>query len=193
MWSFSRYGRRACPQDDASGDDGADMPGTSAPRPYSPSMRFLCDEMVFRLARLLRAAGYDTYLASDGQPDDELLEIARTEARVLVTRDRRLAARAHPAAVLIEGRGVAEEARSLRRAVPVDWRLAPFTRCVVDNAPLRTARPAEVARMPPEAQATAGPLRACPACGRLYWPGSHVERIDARLQALNAAANSPQA
>ena len=69
-------------------------------------MRFLCDEMLLRLARLLRAAGYDTYLAHGGQRDAELLEIARTQNRVLVTRDKRLAAQAHPRAVLVDGRGV---------------------------------------------------------------------------------------
>ena len=33
-------------------------------------MRFLCDEMLVRLARLLRAAGYDTYLASNAEPTE---------------------------------------------------------------------------------------------------------------------------
>ena len=55
-------------------------------------MRFLCDEMLVRLARLLRAAGYDTYLASGGEPDANLLRIAREEGRMLLTRDKRLAA-----------------------------------------------------------------------------------------------------
>jgi uncharacterized protein with PIN domain len=40
-------------------------------------MRFLCDEMLVRLARLLRAGGYDTYLASDGESDAGLLKLAR--------------------------------------------------------------------------------------------------------------------
>jgi uncharacterized protein with PIN domain len=147
-------------------------------------MRFLCDEMLARLARLLRAAGYDTYLASGGTPDDALLEIARAEDRILLTRDRRLAERAAPASAVISGRGVAEEARNLSRAFQVDWTLAPFTRCVMDNAPLREATAEEVARMPAQSQGLPGPFRTCPACGRLYWPGSHVKRMTARLEGL---------
>lgn len=27
----------------------------------------------------------------------------------------------------------------------------------------------------------AGPVTACPDCGRIYWPGSHVRRMRARL------------
>jgi uncharacterized protein with PIN domain len=147
-------------------------------------MRFLCDEMLFRLARLLRAAGYDTYLAAGGQSDEALLEIARTQRRILLTRDKQLAQRAAPDAVLIGGRTPAQEAESLAAARPIDWDLAPFTRCVVDNAPLRPATAQEIARMPPRSRDLPGPFRACPACGRLYWPGSHVRRIGARLADL---------
>jgi uncharacterized protein with PIN domain len=147
-------------------------------------MRFLCDEMLLRLARLLRAAGYDTYLAHDGQPDAELLRIAREENRVLVTRDKRLAAAAHPRAVLAQGRGALAEAQSLAEALPIDWTLAPFSRCIVDNTPLREAGARDVARMPQQARDLPGPFRACPACGRVYWPGSHVKRLGERLAQL---------
>lgn len=156
-----------------------------------PPMRFLCDEMLMRLARLLRAAGYDTALATGGQADDALLRLAREENRVLLTRDKRLAAQAHPRGMLVDGRGAAEEAASLSAQLPIDWELSPFTRCVVDNAVLRDASAEEVARMPPQAQAQPGPFKACPACGRLYWPGSHVKRLAARLAGL--AQIRPQA
>lgn len=149
-------------------------------------MRFLCDEMLARLARLLRAAGYDTRLAADGLPDAEVLRIAQEENRVLLTRDRKLAASAHPRGLIVAGRGVTAEAESLSDALPIDWELAPFTRCVVDNSPLRPARADEVARMPEESRILAGPFRTCPTCGRLYWPGSHVKRMTAKLRALAA-------
>ena len=149
-------------------------------------MRFLCDEMLVRLARLLRAAGYDTYLASGGEKDSALLHIAREEGRILLTRDRRLAEAALPESVLIEGRGVEAEAESLTRNVVLDWDFAPFSRCVMDNARLRPATLDEIDRMPAQAQALPGPFRACPACGRLYWPGSHVRRMSARLSGRSA-------
>ena len=154
-------------------------------------MRFLCDEMLLRLARLLRAAGYDTYLAQGGQRDAELLRIAREENRVLVTRDKALAGQAHPRGVLVTGRGAYAEAESLTAVLPIDWRLAPFSRCIVDNAPLREAEPADLARAPEQALGRPGPLRACPACGRIYWQGSHVRRLGERLERL--AQNPPQA
>ena len=156
-------------------------------------MRFLCDEMLVRLARLLRAAGYDTYLAAGGEPDADLLKLAAREGRILLTRDRRLAA-ATPESVLIRGWGVEAEAHRLSRELVLDWGFAPFTRCTIDNARLRDATPEEVTDLPPMAQALPGPFRVCPACGRSYWPGSHVRRMQARLERLaRDAAMPPQA
>lgn len=156
-------------------------------------MRFLCDQMLARLARLLRAAGYDTLLAGDGEGEDHrdtpILRRVKAEGRILLTRDRGLAARAGPSAVLIGADRPLDQARALTLLLPIDWRLAPFTRCVMDNALLREATAAEIARMPGDARALAGPFRACPVCGRLYWPGSHLKRMAARLHDL--AQNSP--
>jgi len=154
-------------------------------------MRFLCDEMLLRLARLLRAAGYDTALAEGGQSDAELLRIAHAENRVLITRDKALARAGHPRATLVSGRGAYAEAESLSASLPLDWRLAPFSRCLVDNAPLREASAADLARAPAEALGRPGPFRACPACIRVYWPGSHVRRLSDRLDRL--AQNPPHA
>lgn len=76
----------------------------------------------------------------------------------------------------------------------LDWTFAPFTRCVMDNARLRDATDEEVAGLPARTQALPGPFRVCPACGRRYWPGSHVRRMEARLMGLaRDAAMPPQA
>jgi uncharacterized protein len=153
------------------------------------AMRFLCDEMLVRLARLLRAAGYDAAMAEPGAPDSVLLARAAEEDRILLTRDKRLAAT--PGALLVEGRGASEEAAALSGRLPIDWSHAPFSRCVIDNALLRSATTAEIGRMPASARLKGGPFRACPRCGRIYWPGSHVQRMAARLRALPGFAKPP--
>jgi uncharacterized protein with PIN domain len=147
-------------------------------------MRWLCDEMLGRLARLLRAAGHDTALAHAGAPDAELLAQALAEDRILLTRDRRLAEAAGGHGLLLTPDRPSDQARELAALRPVDWRLAPFTRCVMDNAPLRPATQEEFAAMPAKVRALPGPFNACPACGRLYWPGSHVKRMLEKLEGL---------
>jgi uncharacterized protein with PIN domain len=155
-------------------------------------MRLLCDEMLGSTARWLRAAGYDTALAASGQADVDLLARCRREERVLVTRDRRLALAAggiEVRAVLLGDDGDEAQALALVQALGVDWTCAPFTRCLIDNTLLKPAGEADLARIPEVSRDLPGPFRSCPACGRVYWPGSHVRRMRARLEGWKVLAD----
>ena len=147
--------------------------------------RFLCDEMLKGLGRWLRAAGHDTVIAAGGLPDRVIAARCAEEDRVLLTKDRQLAATASGIApvVLLPGNGIAEAARALRIALDIDWQYAPFTRCIVDNRLLEMAPPDLALRVPERSRVAGGPLRVCRECGRLYWPGSHVRRMQRRLAA----------
>jgi uncharacterized protein len=151
-------------------------------------MRFLCDEMLARLARLLRAAGHDAALVAPGAPDRVLVQQARAQDRWLVTRDRDLARQAGERALLLRSEQLDDEAVELSRRIPIDWLAAPFSRCPVDNALLDPARPQDLRQIPQTARALPGPFNRCPACGRLYWPGSHVKRMLAKLTWLQEQA-----
>lgn len=153
-------------------------------------MRLFCDEMLGATARWLRAAGYDAALAEPGRPDAEILDQCRAEDRILVTRDRRLAHAAEPAVrtVLLTGDDPDGHAEALSDALAVDWTLAPFTRCLIDNALLEPAGAADLARIPEQSRVLPGPFRTCPLCGRVYWPGSHVRRMSSQLERWRALA-----
>jgi uncharacterized protein with PIN domain len=147
-------------------------------------MKLLCDEMLGGLARWLRAAGYDTVQAERGAKDAALIARCADEGRVLISRDRRLIeeARRRTPGVLLATDELDGQARQLRCALGLDWIWAPLTRCLIDNTPLRDATDAELARIPEPSRALSGPFRACPSCGRVFWPGSHVRRIMSQLQ-----------
>ena len=155
--------------------------------------RFLCDEMLKGLGRWLRAAGYDTVIAAGGLPDRVIAARCAEEDRVLLTKDRQLAATVSRIArvVLLPGNGIAEAARALRVALDIDWQYAPFIRCLVDNRPLEASPPCSATRVPEGSRAAGGPLRVCPECGRLYWPGGHVRRMQQRLAAWKQEAAPP--
>jgi uncharacterized protein len=139
--------------------------------------------MLKGIGRWLRAAGYDTAIARDGTADDELLARARAEDRILLTCDRALAARGAPAAVvLLASESLDEAAAVLRERLAIDWLRAPFSRCLLDNAQLHPGEPATLARLPERSRTGVGPITVCPECGRIYWPGSHVRRMRARLK-----------
>ena len=148
--------------------------------------------MLASLARWLRAAGYDTGLAPVSAMDRAVLDACRSQSRILVTRDRHLAAHAGKdvRVVLLTVDGLDAQTVGLTAALGVDWTLAPFSRCLLDNTPLHEATPDERARVPPRARDLPGPFRACPACGRVYWPGSHERRMQMRLAQWRARAGS---
>jgi uncharacterized protein with PIN domain len=141
--------------------------------------------MLRGLGRWLRAAGYDTVVADGGVPDRTLAKRCAEEDRVLLTKDRNLAATVEGSApvLLVAGGGIDEAGRTLRTALGIEWQHAPFTRCIVDNRPLEEAPPDLATRVPERSRAAGGPLRVCPECGRLYWLGSHVRRMQQRLAA----------
>lgn len=158
------------------------------PRPTAmpnPPETLCCDVGLKGLARWLRAAGHDTLVAPDALDDAYLLAWLGAERRLL-TADRRLA-RAGRRATLIDGNGLDEQARALRAALDIDWLYRPFSRCLVDNALLAPLPATARHHLPATAQGLDGPFRRCPACGRIYWPGSHVRRMRARLEAWATA------
>lgn len=145
--------------------------------------RFAADAMLGRLARWLRVLGYDTWYHS-AVADADLVRLAGEEGRVLLTRDRHLLRELRPARAL-EVR-LDDPLHQLREVVR-ELALAPpgelFTRCMLCNAPLQELGRAEaLPLLPPNLQTMDGPVRRCPACGRLYWDGSHVRRMRAALE-----------
>ena len=145
-------------------------------------LRLLCDEMLKGVGRWLRAAGYDAAIVADGASDQALAAQARAENRILLTCDRRLAALEGGAPTLILGSERLDLAARELKDFGIDWLKAPFTRCLIDNAPLARARAADRAAVPASAGRDDGPVLACPQCARVYWPGSHVRRMRARLE-----------
>lgn len=145
--------------------------------------RFLCDEMLGHLCRYLRAAGYDTELAENGTPDAELLRQASAEGRLFLTLDRRIVEHkaANGVAVVLPRGTLDDYVRALGHVASLDWVSRAFTRCLVDNAPLETAGPEKRREAPPALNRDGEPMSLCPACGRVYWRGSHYRRMWQRL------------
>lgn len=151
--------------------------------------RFLCDEMLGQLCRYLRAAGYDTLLANDGHQDRVLLQQCHDAGRYFLTQDRLI--REHKAArdiALILPHGELDHlAALLDEHFHLDWLGHAFTRCLIDNAVLVPADSTALAKAPLDALKPDEPLKMCPACGRVYWQGSHYKRMRARLAKWQAS------
>ena len=150
---------------------------------YSDS-RFLADAMLGRLARWLRVLDFDT-LFDPAIDDPELVALADTESRILLTRDRHLITHLKPArSALITQDAPLDQLRQVIQACHLAPPEALFSRCMICNTPLRNATEEEAATLRPgRSRSLPGPVRRCPNCLRVYWPGSHTWRMRETLQA----------
>jgi uncharacterized protein with PIN domain len=140
--------------------------------PPGEPVRWLVDGMLGRLARYLRFLGYDAEYVPDVE-DAELRRRAIAESRVLLTRDRELAART-PGALRITFPELDDQLRELRALYPPLRTEVRFERCTECNGPLQRGPPGG----PP---ASERPTFVCGACGHVYWEGSHTQRIRERI------------
>ena len=146
---------------------------------------FIADAMLGRLARWLRAVDADTVQLALDATDHELVARAESEERVLLTRDRHLLRELRPVrAFAIESDVPIEQLTQVVHAFELPRPAEFLTRCLLDNAPLRVVPPSQVGEIvPPRSRDLPGPVRRCPSCGRVYWRGSHVRRMESALLA----------
>jgi hypothetical protein len=142
--------------------------------------RFVADVMLGRLARWLRALGFDTLYFRDA-PDARLLGLALREDRRLLTRDAALARRARASGFLVRAERLDDQLHEVARGCALTGS-RPLRRCLECNTVLVAAPADEVRdRVPPYTLATQGEFWSCPACRRVFWPGSHAAGILRRL------------
>ncbi len=148
---------------------------------------FVVDRMLGTLCRYLRFLGYDTESATslregNTREDTLLLKTAERTGRILLTRDRELAARGGSQAILVTGKTVLDQLRDLvdRGLISTELRL---DRCSLCNQPLRPAREREIAEASYAPKARKGlKFFWCRRCRKLYWLGSHGRSLEKRIK-----------
>jgi len=149
--------------------------------------RFVLDVHLGRLARYLRMLGFDA-VYDDRAADPELVRTSVEQKRILLTRDRGVLK--HSA--VTHGYWV-RETESRRQIAEVVARFdltratRPFTRCMACNAVLEEAGEEVRQHVPARVAASQREFRRCPGCGRIYWPGSHYERMRQWIEELTGA------
>lgn len=140
--------------------------------------RFIADAMLGKLARWLRLVGVDTAWEPH-IPDERLVRRSLSEGRTILTRDRRLPHEWRVEGVyLVAAEGALRQLREVIGAFDLREGLRPLTRCSHCNVSLLdSTKKAVRGRVPSRVLATEREFRECPACGRVYWAGSHAVRI----------------
>jgi uncharacterized protein with PIN domain len=161
-------------------------------------IKFIADNNVGKLARWLRLIGYDTVLFKQ-KDDAQMIKIALGENRVILTKDaqfmnRRLVTNGTLKTVHIEQDDPGLQVREVVETLSLDYDFKPFSRCLECNRAL-VARDKEGVKgiIPSHVFETQTQYTQCPACHRIYWPGTHWQAMGQKLKNLQGRAGGNHA
>jgi uncharacterized protein with PIN domain len=140
-------------------------------------IKFVADCMLGKLAKWLRALGYDTHYQRYYRPGD--IDQLVKKGRHLLSRHKRITDH-YVNALLIHSNGVGGQIAELKEMVYFEpdqsnW----FSRCLICNVLLTEAQEDTAREDVPEYvfyENMTG-IQFCPSCRRYYWPGSHRTRM----------------
>lgn len=143
--------------------------------------------MLGSLAKWLRIFGFDTFYPSNEMTDDQVLQVAKSEQRLVISRDKELIARAkkhHVKTLEITTTQLDEQLRNVL-AVLNGETTALLTRCTLCNT-LLTSVDKKNAKgvVPPKVFETKEKFWYCGVCKKYYWMGTHYENMIQKINEL---------
>lgn len=146
---------------------------------------FILDVHLGRLAKYLRLCGFDT-LFSAFYEDREIIETARQENRIILTRDRLLLKAAGEArGYQVKSQYHDEQLREVFERFNLKEYVNLFSRCISCNARLEEVEKEVIAdRLLADTRRYFSSFKRCPQCDRIYWEGSHYDNMKKSLAPL---------
>lgn len=150
---------------------------------------FILDTHLGRLAGYLRMTGFDT-LYQNNSSDEALASASAGEKRILLTRDRGLLKRSVVThGYLVRSDNPQEQLKEVLHRFDLFNTMKPFRLCMRCNEPLRTIPAAEAKdRVPRRVWYQISSYKNCPACGRIYWKGSHYQKMTGLINRIREKA-----
>ncbi|WGL16618.1 Mut7-C RNAse domain-containing protein [Microbulbifer bruguierae] len=155
-------------------------------RPYPlRESRFILDCHLGRLARYLRMLGFDCIFYGHCT-DEQLVKISVDQQRILLTRDiELLKRRALTHAYYVRATKPLNQIEEIITRLQLQNSFAPFSRCTFCNAPLvKVSKQAVWSKVPEQSRRRFNDFACCKNCGRVYWKGSHYERMQRLIEKL---------
>ena len=145
-------------------------------------MKFVVDCMLGKLAKWLKILGFDAVFFSKIE-DDALLEIARKENRVLLTRDTGLIERTKKAkSLFIESENWRNQVEQVLDEYDLWKDVRPNSRCIECNVPIKDLPRAKAKNLvTPFVFENADTFALCPDCGRVFWRGTHLKDMETKI------------
>ncbi len=144
--------------------------------------RFILDVNLGKLAKRMRLLGFDSLYRNDYR-DAEVVNIAMTEQRIVLTRDRRLLFVKHIShGYWVRAVNVESQIEEVLCRFDLHKSIHPFVRCLVCNGVLESVSKADILdRLEPKTRLYFDVFHRCVDCQRIYWEGSHMENMRRRI------------
>lgn len=155
------------------------------PTPLRDS-RFILDCHLGRLARHLRMLGFDSLFYGHCS-DQYLVDISLQQHRILLTRDLGLLKRkALTHAYYVRNTRPLKQLSEIVCRLQLQNSFQPFSRCMVCNGELEKVAKQDVWQWLPEnSRSVFNEFSRCHHCKRVYWKGSHYQRMQRLIKELN--------
>ena len=147
--------------------------------------RFILDVHLGRLAKYMRLCGLDTSY-EEALTDREIVNISVLQKRIILTRDRALLkAKDVTHGHWIRSSKPVEQLKEVVNSFDLKSSFHPFARCLECNGVLIVVPREEVDnRLPERTKKYFTEFWRCPECNRIYWEGSHYERMKKFLKSV---------
>jgi uncharacterized protein with PIN domain len=146
---------------------------------------FILDVHLGKLARILRMLGFDVLYRTD-YDDPEIIRIALAEHRIILTRDRRMLFNK----CITHGRWLhstnsEQQACEVLERFDLHGQIRRFRRCPLCNGLLKQVeKEAVLDQLEPLTKKYYAEFYQCPDCLKIYWKGTHYDRIVDKLNAI---------
>jgi hypothetical protein len=148
-------------------------------------LKFIADDMLGKLAKRLRMMGFDVSYPKISA-DSLLLRKSREENRIILTRDTGLVKVRGVQAILIKSKKLSEQLKEVIKALKL--KIIPeqmFSRCTICNSKLIKIKKEKIkGKVPPLIYKLFGDFTYCPVCHKIYWKGTHFEKIISELKEI---------
>ena len=152
-----------------------------------PAVAFAVDANVAKLAPLLRMIGMDCWYQANVD-DDFIADLSRRQQRILLTRDTGLLKRKQVVyGHLVRAQEPSRQLREIIEFYGLRPLLTPFSRCLLCNGKLQAVEKNDIRhRLEPLTEKYYDSFRRCGDCEKIYWPGSHRQRMERSIAATLA-------
>jgi len=149
--------------------------------------RFILDVHLGKCARYLRMLGFDCVYEPDWD-DDRIIDFALEDKRIVLTRDRGILKQTRVThGYWVRSKNPVTQVREVLAALDLAAQVKPFTLCLNCNGSIQRIGKEHIAgEVDPAILSRFDAFWQCRDCGRIYWRGSHHERMLKRIEMLKA-------